>query len=60
MAKVWSTVSSGVYEATDTIILQTSTRDDLVREKEMLESTISGMQLQVTAVDADIAAIDAL
>ena len=60
MAKVWTDQGDGVYEATDTIVLERLTRAELVERKSMLEDEISRLEAKITLIDADITAIDAL
>jgi hypothetical protein len=60
MAKVWSDQGDGVFESTDTVVLQRTTREELVERKAHLEATIVSLQSEIDTIDADIAAIDAL
>jgi len=60
MAKVWTDQGDGIYEATDTVVLQRVTRDELIERKAHLQTTVSGLQAEIDAIDVDIAAIDAL
>jgi len=60
MAKVWTDEGDGIFEATDTVVLQRTTRDELVERKAMLEADIVRIEAQITDIDADISAIDAI
>ncbi len=60
MAKVWSDAGDGTYEATDNIVLQKITREELVERKTQLQEMINSLQAEIDEIDADIAAIDAL
>lgn len=60
MAKIWEDKGDGVFEATDTVILERVTREELVNRKTMLQEQIATLQNEISQIDADIASIDAL